>query len=593
VTPLQTYVSVITPSSFFFCKIESELSAVDNNQSEAMGNCFEGTSGGGRGGGISNDSAIGGKKDADNVSVHQGILRELNIDVYKKYTEHEVLGQGSMGHVARVQVKEGKEGGSAFNSKHSKKAFGTQSSSNLSERRREKVDYALKSIQLERVSPMFLDELKNEIDILKAMDHPNIVKAHEVYSHKRQIYLILELCDGGDLYTKLPYTEKHAGLIVGKLCSAIKYMHDHGIVHRDLKFENIMFENKGEDAEIKVIDFGLSKKFLDKKIGVMHEGVGTLYSMSPQVLQGVYTSQADMWSVGVITYMLLSSHRPFYHKRRKVMIDRIMRVDYTFEKDYWQSISSEAKDMIDQLLVMDPKKRNNADKALKHTWLSNEFNLSDRMADQTTADSVQDNLIHYKDTSALKKIALNVIAHKSSSSEILELRKLFDQYDTANNGVISFEEFKAALEKSNYPQEQVEEIFKSIDVNSTGNINYTEFVAATLEINGHIEEERVAEAFDRLDSDDSGYISRENLRQFLGKRASSAAIDDILKAGDLDGDGKISWEEFHTMFRQNAEKMQSQMHTMDSTVSDSDVGLVGLDAKIPGGKYDSEVRNLS
>lgn len=153
---------------------------------------------------------------------------------------------------------------------------------------------------------------------------------------------------------------------------------------------------------------GLSKKFLNNQIGVMHEGVGTLYSMSPQVLQGVYTSQADLWSCGVITYMLLSSHRPFYHKRRKVMIDRIMRVDYTFEKDYWKPISQEAKDYIAKLLVMDPKRRMDAGMALKDTWLSKEFPLSDRVPDQSTADAVQGNLVLYKDTSQLKKIALNV-----------------------------------------------------------------------------------------------------------------------------------------------------------------------------------------
>lgn len=156
------------------------------------------------------------------------------------------------------------------------------------------------------------------------------------------------------------------------------------------------------------LSVGLSKKFLNNHIGVMHEGVGTLYSMSPQVLQGVYTSKADMWSCGVITYMLLSSHRPFYHKRRKVMIDRIMRADYSFEKDYWKPISNEAKDFINKLLVLDPKKRMDAGQALNHIWLSKEFPLSDRIPDQTTSDAVQGSLLHYKETSELKKIALNV-----------------------------------------------------------------------------------------------------------------------------------------------------------------------------------------
>ena len=188
--------------------------------------------------------------------------------------------------------------------------------------------------------------------------------------------------------------------------------------------------------------------------------------MAPQVLQGVYTSQADMWSCGVITYMLLSSHRPFYNKRRKVMIDRIMRCDYTFEKDYWRPISDEAKDFISKLLVLDPKIRYKAEQAQKHQWMYKEFKLEDRAPSESMTERVADNLIFYKDTVALKKIALNVIAHKSRTDDILQLRKAFDQFDTANNGVISFDEFKEALkDKCSYTDQNIMEMFESIDVN--------------------------------------------------------------------------------------------------------------------------------
>lgn len=535
-------------------------------------------------------SAAGGDSRKNTQSVHSVILRHRNIDVYKKYETIEVLGQGSMGAVSKVQVREGQEGGSAFNpNPKAKKGMARQSSSvSLSERRANKVNYALKQIQLDKVSTVFLEELHNEIDILKGMDHPNIVKAHEVYNHKKQIYIILELCDGGDLYTRLPYSEMEAAYISGKLLSAIKYMHDHGIVHRDLKFENIIFESPHPKAEIKVIDFGLSKKFGNQATGVMHEGVGTLYSMSPQVLQGVYTSQADLWSSGVIVYMLLSSHRPFYSKKRKVMIDKIMRCDYNFSKSYWDPISKEAKDMITNLLVMDPKKRMDATKALKHVWLSKEFKLSDRKPEQTTADAVQDNLMNYKDVHALKKIALNVIAHKSSTDDILELRKCFDQYDAANNGTISYDEFMAALQQKNYPEEKVKEMFNSMDVNKNGVIMYTEFIAATLEAQGNIEEERVAEAFDRLDSDDSGFISRQNLTEFLGHEATSQEIQDLINEIDKDGDGEISYAEFLNMFRQNRTNLFDMIVPGPTeSVHSGDESLVGLDAKIPGGKFDS------
>jgi serine/threonine protein kinase len=307
-----------------------------------------------------------------------------------------------------------------------------------------------------------------------------------------------------------------------------------------------MFENKSPTAEIKVIDFGLSKKFANNKIGIMHEGVGTLYSMAPQVLQGVYTSQADMWSCGVITYMLLSSHRPFYNKKRKFMIDRIMRCDYTFEKDYWIPVSEEAKDFIRQLLVLDPKVRYNAAQALKHEWLSKEFKQSDRAPTASFQSAVADNLLVYRETAELKKIALNVIAHRSSTDEILELRKAFDYFDTANNGVISFEEFKEALkDKCNYSEKDIKEMFDSVDVNHNGHIMYTEFIAATLEAHGFVEEERIAEAFDRLDTDNSGFISKENLLDFLGEDATMRDVEGLMKDADIDNDGQSKFLHHH------------------------------------------------
>ncbi len=159
-------------------------------------------------------------RDSGTTTIHSTILQSHNLDVYKKYAEIEVIGRGSMGHVAKVALKEG-----AINTRRS---FGASSRS-----MNKPAYYALKSIILDRISTTFIVELKNEIDILNAMDHPNIVKLHEVITHKKQIFLVQELCDGGDLYTRLPYNEKDSAYITGKLLSAIKYMHDHAIVHRD------------------------------------------------------------------------------------------------------------------------------------------------------------------------------------------------------------------------------------------------------------------------------------------------------------------------------------------------------------------------
>lgn len=257
------------------------------------------------------------------------------------------------------------------------------------------------------------------------------------------------------------------------ILSAVRYMHDHNVVHRDLKFENIMFESKHPDATIKVIDFGLSKKFLGEP-GFMTERVGTIYTMAPQVLQGMYSSQADMWSVGVMAFMLLSSTKPFYDKQRRVMIDRIMKGKYSFSAPTWEIISDSAKDFVQKLIVINPRDRLTAAQALKHDWIIHRENLSTQLPSNECLAKIHDSLINYRHTSKLKKLALTVIAHRSTQNDIEKLRCVFEKYDSENNGVLSYAEFRAALIDMQYPDELLEEIFKSIDVNQNGHIMWTE-----------------------------------------------------------------------------------------------------------------------
>ena len=185
-------------------------------------------------------------------------------------------------------------------------------------------------------------------------------------------------------------------------------MHDHAIVHRDLKFENIMFESASSEASIKVLDFGLSKKFSSGKQHHMKEGVGTIYTMAPQVLQGIYTSQCDLWSIGVISFMLMSSEKPFADRKRRKMIDKIMRANYTTTGPIWDGISGEGKDFVANMLIVDPKQRLNATGALAHPWLEHANQHSDRAPDEAVARNLENSFIAYKETPILKKLALNV-----------------------------------------------------------------------------------------------------------------------------------------------------------------------------------------
>jgi len=142
----------------------------------------------------------------------------------------------------------------------------------------------------------------------------------------------------------------------------------------------------------------------------------------------------------------------------------------------------------------------------------------------------------------------------------------------------------------NYSDETLREIFSSIDVNRNGRIQYTEFLAATIEAHGRIEEDRIAEAFDRLDSDDTGYISKENLREVLGTDGTPALIDALIREADKNNDGKISYEEFLSFFRSETDALADKVaHPMHESVHENESQLVGLDAKIPGGRYDSKL----
>uniref|UniRef100_A0A7S1C308 Calmodulin n=1 Tax=Corethron hystrix TaxID=216773 RepID=A0A7S1C308_9STRA len=162
----------------------------------------------------------------------------------------------------------------------------------------------------------------------------------------------------------------------------------------------------------------------------------------------------------------------------------------------------------------------------------------------------------YSTYSNFKKMSLMLIAHSSTTSEICELRKVFDQYDTANNGFISHAEFKHALSRfdNKYSEEEIDKLFNAVNFDEGGLINYTEFLAATLETVGHIEEERLAGAFDRFDDDDSGFISKKNLRRILGKTYTEAKVEQLIAEGDYENDGKISYEEFLMLFRDDCEK---------------------------------------
>eukprot|EP00560_Eucampia_antarctica_P008499 CAMPEP_0197826320 /NCGR_PEP_ID=MMETSP1437-20131217/3295_1 /TAXON_ID=49252 ORGANISM="Eucampia antarctica, Strain CCMP1452" /NCGR_SAMPLE_ID=MMETSP1437 /ASSEMBLY_ACC=CAM_ASM_001096 /LENGTH=330 /DNA_ID=CAMNT_0043426709 /DNA_START=421 /DNA_END=1413 /DNA_ORIENTATION=- len=285
--------------------------------------------------------------------------------------------------------------------------------------------------------------------------------------------------------------------------------------------------------------------------------------MAPQVMLGQYTSKADVWSIGVLAYMLLSSHMPFYGKKRRHVVAKIMKCSYNFTGRHWKRASQQAKLFVSELLIFDPDDRPTAAEAQSSVWLNKRFDASIRSVTEDVMDHVQISLEMFSSYTTLKKLALMVIAHKSTSEEIGLLRKAFSKYDTTGDGTITFPEFKESLAEYAYKEEELEIMFSGADIDGTGRLSYTEFLAATIEATGYITEERLAEAFDRLDADDSGYITIQNLREILGDEIPAKVLDEIMDESDVTHDHRISYDEFLMLFDEHLEeKRYSALQTM-------------------------------
>jgi len=234
------------------------------------------------------------------------------------------------------------------------------------------IKYAVKMINKSSVG-QDLTRLTTEMEILKKVQHPNIICLKEVIDTKNCLFIVTELVTGGELFDKIveigSYSEKDAANLVAKMVSAIDYLHEMNIVHRDLKPENLLLKDANSISEVKLADFGLSKIVSQK--AMMQTACGTPGYVAPEVLLAKgYDKEVDLWSIGVITYILLCGFPPFYNEKLQLLFEQIMKADYDFPEDYWSDISDNAKDFIRKLLVVDPKKRLNGKDALKHPWLT-------------------------------------------------------------------------------------------------------------------------------------------------------------------------------------------------------------------------------
>jgi calcium-dependent protein kinase len=413
-------------------------------------------------------------------------------------------------------------------------------------------EFACKSIAKRKlISREDVEDVRRELHIMHHLSgHPNIVTIEGAYEDASSVHLVMELCAGGELFDRIiqrgHYSEAKAAQLTRTIVGVVEACHSLGVMHRDLKPENFLFSNHTEDAALKTTDFGLSVFF--KPGEVFTDVVGSPYYVAPEVLKRHYGPEADVWSAGVILYILLSGVPPFWAETEQGIFDQVMKGELDFVSDPWPNISESAKDLICKMLNPNPARRLTAHQVLCHPWIREEGVAPDMPIDS----AVQSRLKQFSAMNRLKKIAIRVIAESLSEEEIVGLKEMFKMMDTDGSGSISFEELKEGLRKvgSNLMEEDVRQLMDAADVDHNGTIDYGEFLAATLNLNKIEREENVFAAFSYLDKDKSGYLTTDELQQAcIDLHMGDMCVEDMIREVDQDNDGRIDYNEFVTMMR--------------------------------------------
>ncbi|XP_062024522.1 calcium-dependent protein kinase 29 [Rosa rugosa] len=411
--------------------------------------------------------------------------------------------------------------------------------------------YACKSISCKKlVTNKDIEDLRREVLILEHLTgQPNIVEFKGAFEDRQNLHLIMELCTGGELFDRIiakgSYTEREAAKIFRQIVNVVHVCHFMGVMHRDLKPENFLLVSKDEDAPIKAIDFGLSVFIEQGK--VYRDIVGSAYYVAPEVLRRNYGKEIDVWSAGVILYILLSGVPPFWAETEKGIFDSIIEGKLDLHSAPWPSISDAAKDLIRKMLTMDPKKRITAAEVLEHQWMKKDGEASDKPIDSAVLIRMK----QFRAMNKLKKLALKVIAETLSEEEIHGLKQMFNNIDTDGSGNITVEELRTGLSRlgSKLTEAEIKQLMDAADIDNNGTIDYTEFITATMHRHKLEKEENLHKAFLYFDKDQSGFITRDELRQAMTEygMGDEATIDEVLEDVDTDKDGRINYEEFVAM----------------------------------------------
>jgi len=356
------------------------------------------------------------------------------------------------------------------------------------------------------------NDFQTEAAILSKCDHPNIVKLFEITKVDSRMSLVLELCDGGSVLDRLPYTEDEASKIVRQVASAISYMHGKNIVHRDIECSNILYSTSHEKSEVKLVDFGSATELetIPNHPGAfkfLKEKTGSLSVMAPEVLRGKYGPKVDVWSIGIVAHTLLNNGKaPFKGKTKQELEPKILQ-GYISYND-WEH-SELAKDFCQNTCMVNVAHRLAASTVLFHSWIASERKSTFKVLPVELVTSFS----FYRTALPLKRIALNALARKIKSSKY---RETFEHINKSHTGLITNEEFMEAFKHSGNSKSELDDLYDSLDINVNGGITYTEFIAATLETGGELEDDQLHEAFNLISSN-GRYITQKDVEDIVSE----------------------------------------------------------------------------
>lgn len=420
--------------------------------------------------------------------------------------------------------------------------------------------FAMKKIEKSSEDLLVDNEIKDEIEILKGLDHPNILKILEFYNTPQSYYIITDYCQNGELFYQREkrFSETQLAVIFRQIFSGLAYLHENHIVHRDLKLENILItdieksiKTNEELYSIKIIDFGTAKLF-DKN----HKQrcvVGSSYYIAPEVLSHEYNEKCDMWSAGVILYMLVTGLAPFNGPDDAEILEKIKEGVFDKSNERYQNASPEVKDLIDRLLEFNPNQRLSALEALHHDWFSvkDSYLLFSNIPEESIQEFIH-NLLNYSIKSKFQEMVLAYIIHNMPRpQEAKDIIKLFQWFNVSGDGKLIKEELRSSLENflDDSYLKNLDDIFIMLDGGNNGYISYEEFMRGCIDKKKLLTDETLAYAFNFFDNDNKGTISVDKIKPYFvdSQNVSEEVFKNIFSEIDENKDGFIDFSEFKEM----------------------------------------------